>query len=135
VGAVAGAIIGAATHDEDDFLFSTGEDAVLGAVVFTPVGALTGTVIGLLVKTERWETFSLDRVAPMVSRGPDGRLSVGLKLMLLTSPTRGVGAPATVTTAVSQFPSAQNGFKRSATSLPWPPTRARLLRHLRRARG
>jgi hypothetical protein len=82
VGAVTGAIIGAATHKENDILFSTGDNAVLGAVVFTPVGALTGTVIGLLVKTERWQTVPLDRVSPSVAPGPDGRLNFGVTLAL-----------------------------------------------------
>jgi hypothetical protein len=82
VGAAAGAIIGAATHDENDFLFSAAGDAVLGAIVLTPVGALTGMVIGLLVKTERWRTVPLERVSPRVAWGPTGRLSVGVRIAL-----------------------------------------------------
>jgi len=81
VGAVSGAIIGAATGEED-WLTSTGEYAVMGVVLFTPIGALTGTLIGLMVKTERWETAPLTGVAPTVSRGPGGRVSVGLRLTL-----------------------------------------------------
>jgi hypothetical protein len=81
-GAVTGAIIGAATHDEDDWLFSAGENAVLGAVLFTPIGALTGTVIGLLVKTERWKSVPLDRVRPTVGGGSHGRVTVGIAVAL-----------------------------------------------------
>jgi hypothetical protein len=82
VGAVAGAIIGAATYDEDDWLFSTGENAVLGALLFTPIGALTGAVIGLQVKTERWEGVPLDRVRPAVGGGAHGRVSFGIAVAL-----------------------------------------------------
>jgi hypothetical protein len=79
VGAAAGAIIGLATHDESG-LFTPGGDALLGALVLTPVGALTGAIIGAFVKTERWETVPLGAVAPQVSWGRDGRLSVGVRL-------------------------------------------------------
>jgi hypothetical protein len=80
VGAASGAVIGAATHKDNDILFSTGDNAVLGAIVFTPVGALTGMVIGLLVKTERWQTVPLDRVSPSMGRGPDGRLNFAVRV-------------------------------------------------------
>jgi hypothetical protein len=80
VGAATGAAIGAASGS--DWLFTSSENAFLGAILFAPIGAATGVLVGLMVKTERWETISLDGVAPTVSRGPDGRFSVGLRLAL-----------------------------------------------------
>lgn len=59
IGAGGGAIVGAATC-EGDWLFTTGDCALMGAALFGAVGAVTGTVVGLLVKAERWETVSLD---------------------------------------------------------------------------
>jgi hypothetical protein len=82
VGAGTGAILGAAGHNESDFIFGPGASAFLGAVLLAPVGALTGTVVGLLVKTERWQTVPLGRVGPSVGRGPDGRLTLGVRVAL-----------------------------------------------------
>jgi hypothetical protein len=80
VGAVTGAVLGAAGHNEEDVFFGPGATAFMGAILLSPIGAATGALVGLMVKTERWETVSLDRVAPTVSGGLDGRLSVGLRL-------------------------------------------------------
>lgn len=82
VGAVAGAIIGAATYDEDDPFFSAGENALAAALLFTPIGGLAGAIIGLQVKTERWESVPLDRVRPAVGGGSHGRVTFGVAVAL-----------------------------------------------------
>jgi hypothetical protein len=81
VGVGGGAVVGAATC-HGDLLLTTGDCAVMGAALFGAIGAVSGTVVGLLVKTERWETVPLDRVSPRVSWGPNGRLAFGLRLGL-----------------------------------------------------
>lgn len=80
VGAATGVIAGVAGHNDADWLFSSGASAFLGAVLLAPVGAVTGLVVGLMVRTERWQTVPLDDIGPGVARGPDGRLGLGVRL-------------------------------------------------------
>lgn len=78
VGVAAGVLIGLTTSSEDDWLFGPGASAFLGAVLFGPIGAVTGGIVGLVVRTERWETVPLDRAAPGVARG--SHLDIGMSV-------------------------------------------------------
>jgi hypothetical protein len=80
LGATTGAVLGAASRDEDDWLVLTEVTMLYGVVVFTPLGAGVGLLVGALWKTEQWETVPLDRVGPHVASGPDGRLSLGARV-------------------------------------------------------
>jgi len=82
VGAATGVIAGVAGHNDADWLFGSGASAFLGAVLLAPIGAGTGAVVGLLVRTERWQTVPLDAIGPGVARGPDGRLGLGVRLAI-----------------------------------------------------
>lgn len=79
-GVVTGATLGAASGN--DWLFTSSENAFIGAILFAPIGAVTGAVVGLLVRTERWETVPLERLAPEVAWHTGGRLNVGIRLKL-----------------------------------------------------
>ncbi len=82
VGAVTGVIVGVAGHNDTDWLIGSGASAFLGAVLLAPIGAGTGPVVGLLVRTERWQTVPLDGIGPGSPAGPDGRLGVGVRLAI-----------------------------------------------------
>jgi len=81
IGVGGGAILGATTC-EGDFLFTTGDCAVMGATLFGAVGAVSGTVVGLLTKSERWESVPVNRVRPTVGRGFNGRANFGIAVVL-----------------------------------------------------
>ena len=82
VGAATGAILGVAGHNESDWIIGPGASAFVGAVLLGPIGAGAGAAVGLMVKTERWETVPLAAAAPGAAWGRDGRLSVGVRLAL-----------------------------------------------------
>ena len=59
VGAVAGAIVGLASGNSEGLFNSPSFDAALGVIVFAPTGAVIGTVVGAMTRTERWETVPI----------------------------------------------------------------------------
>jgi hypothetical protein len=80
VGATTGAILGAASRDEDDWLVLTEVTMMYGVILFTPLGAGVGLIVGGVWRTEQWESVPLDRVGPHVASGPQARLSLGARV-------------------------------------------------------
>jgi hypothetical protein len=77
VGAVTGAVLGPYTVPGEG---DTAEGkAVAGAVLLGAAGALTGVVIGALIKTDKWEEVPLDGLrVSIATRG--GGVGVGIRL-------------------------------------------------------
>ena len=61
LGAVIG--LGSGDDDPDDFLaFTAGEKAMINAIYLGGLGLVMGTLIGAIVKTEKWESVPVDRI-------------------------------------------------------------------------
>lgn len=78
-GAMLGCFGGASASD-DDFYVSQGTQAALGAAVLGAVGALVGTAVGAMSKTEKWEESSMQAIC--ISLAPMEQNTVGLALSL-----------------------------------------------------
>ncbi len=81
IGAIVGAVVGAATYEEcvpteflDCFLAdeSRGQSAVTGGVVLGAVGLLTGAVVGVLRRTDRWVSVDMPLRASIKPTGSGG---------------------------------------------------------------
>jgi hypothetical protein len=81
-GAVTGVILGASS--EGDLFFSTSDRALLGAIVFTPIGGAVGLIAGAVTKSERWETVPVPHPAPRpmvaLQPGPGGRIRLRVQV-------------------------------------------------------
>ena len=77
VGLVGGAALGAALGAGDDY-WGPGFWAIVFGVLGAPVGALTGSTIGLLRGEERWVPLGAQSTRPQLVVTPDGRVAVGL---------------------------------------------------------
>jgi hypothetical protein len=84
IGIGTGIVLGVAlgTAMGDDFLFPSGDLAVILAAELGVVGGLIGLGIGSMVKTEGWESVSLPEMKPSLQVTPDGRLRVGFSVPL-----------------------------------------------------
>jgi hypothetical protein len=87
VGVASGAIVGVAVAKGP----STCEDlgwpepcgarlALTGGLLFGASGALVGTVIGALIKTDRWEEVPLDRLSVGLAPQRDGRFALAMSV-------------------------------------------------------
>lgn len=83
IGLLAGGLIGAAIGSTKEFCpiwSGCGEPATgIGVVIGAPTGALLGGVVGLLIRSDRWEEAPLDRVRLGVVPQPDG-LGIGASI-------------------------------------------------------
>jgi hypothetical protein len=77
-GAAAGAGIAAAAYDSNEDFYAL--VVLVGAGIGAGSGLLVGAVAGALIKTERWEEISLDRVLVSLMPTHEGRLAIRLSM-------------------------------------------------------
>ncbi len=83
LGLIAGGVIGGVIGSTQEFCIiwsGCGQSAAgIGVLIGAPAGALLGGVVGLLIRSDRWEEVPLDRVHVGVVPQPDG-LGIGLSI-------------------------------------------------------
>ncbi len=81
IGLLVGAGAGATLYPESDCGFvETTECKLYAALILGGAGAATGAVIGMLIKTDRWEEVPLDRLRVGVMPHRDG-LGLGVSMV------------------------------------------------------
>ena len=80
IGVGSGAVLGAIVESESCGLFGGEpcpvEGAAKGAIILGGLGALVGTVVGALTKTDRWEAVPLGRIRVTFTPVRNGRLAI-----------------------------------------------------------
>jgi hypothetical protein len=80
VGAPIGLLIAVATHDENAFFDSRGEDALAGAVMGGLGGGFLGLFVGAAIPRERWEPIISKAIDFAVLPDARGGMRVGMSL-------------------------------------------------------